>query len=68
MKAVIWTKYGSPDGLELQEIKKPVPKANEILVAVHATTVTAGDCEIRRLKLPLGLSFPLRLYSGFSRP
>jgi len=68
MKAVIWTKYGSPDGLELQEIKKPVPKADEILVAVHATTVTAGDCEIRRLKLPLGLSFPLRLYAGFSRP
>ena len=68
MKAVIWTKYGSPDGLELQEIKKPIPKADEILVAVHATTVTAGDCEIRRLKLPLGLSFPLRLYAGFSRP
>jgi 2-desacetyl-2-hydroxyethyl bacteriochlorophyllide A dehydrogenase len=68
MKAVIWTKYGSPDGLELQEIKKPLPKDDEILVKVHATTVTAGDCEMRRLKLPLGLSFPIRLYAGLIKP
>ncbi|MDX1418130.1 MAG: NAD(P)-dependent alcohol dehydrogenase [Candidatus Promineifilaceae bacterium] len=68
MKAIVWTKYGPPDGLQLQEIEKPVPKDNELLIKVHATTVTAGDCEMRRLELPLMLSFPMRLYAGFSRP
>ncbi len=68
MKAMVWTKYGSPDGLQLKEVEKPVPKDNEILIKIHATTVTAGDCELRRLALPLMLSFPMRLYAGFLRP
>ena len=68
MKAIVWTKYGSPDGLRLQEVNNPVPKENEVLIKVHATTVTAGDCEMRRLDLPLMLSFPVRLYAGFLRP
>jgi NADPH:quinone reductase-like Zn-dependent oxidoreductase len=68
MKAIVWTKYGPPDGLRLQDVEKPVPKDNEILIKVHATTVTAGDCEMRRLELPLMLSFPVRLYAGFLRP
>ncbi|MBN2499247.1 MAG: NAD(P)-dependent alcohol dehydrogenase [Anaerolineales bacterium] len=68
MKAIVWTKYGSPDGLELQDLEKPVPKDDEILVKVHAATVTAGDCEMRKLKLPLMLSFPMRLYAGFAKP
>lgn len=68
MKAIVWTKYGSLDGLQLQEIEKPVPKDNEILIRIHATSVTAGDCEMRRLELPLMLSFPVRLYAGFLRP
>jgi len=68
MRAVIWTKYGSPDVLQLQELEKPVPGDDEILVKIHATTVTAGDCEMRRLQLPLMLSFPMRLYAGFARP
>lgn len=68
MKAVIWTKYGSPDGLQLRDVEKPTPKENEILVKIHATSVTAGDCEMRRLELPLMLSFPVRLYAGYLRP
>jgi 2-desacetyl-2-hydroxyethyl bacteriochlorophyllide A dehydrogenase len=68
MKAIVWTKYGSPDGLQLKEVQKPTPKDDEILVKIHATTVTAGDCEMRRLELPLMLSFPVRLYAGFIKP
>ena len=68
MKAIIWTKYGSADGLQLQEIEKPVPKDDEILVKIHATTVTAGDSEMRRLRLPLMLSFPMRIYAGLWKP
>jgi 2-desacetyl-2-hydroxyethyl bacteriochlorophyllide A dehydrogenase len=68
MKAIIWTKYGSPDGLQLKEVEKPTPKDNEVLMKIHASSVTAGDCEMRRLELPLLLSFPMRLYAGFLKP
>jgi 2-desacetyl-2-hydroxyethyl bacteriochlorophyllide A dehydrogenase len=68
MKAIVWTRYGSPDGLQLREVEKPVPKENEVLIKIRATTVTAGDCEMRRLELPLLLSFPVRLYAGLLRP
>jgi len=68
MKAIVWTKYGSPDGLQLKEVQKPTPKEDEVLVKVHATTVTAGDSEMRRLKLPLMLSYPMRLYVGLMKP
>jgi 2-desacetyl-2-hydroxyethyl bacteriochlorophyllide A dehydrogenase len=68
MKAIVWTKYGSPDGLQFKEVEKPVPKDDEVLIKIHATTVTAGDSEMRRLELPLMLSFPVRLYAGFLRP
>ena len=68
MKAIVWTKYGPPEGLQLREVEKPAPKESEILVKVHATTVIAGDCEMRRLELPLMLSFPMRLYAGFLQP
>jgi len=68
MKAIIWTKYGPPDVLELQEIDKPVPKDTEILVKIHTTTVTAGDCEMRNLKFPIWVRLPMRLYVGFIKP
>ena len=68
MKAIVWTKYGPPDGLQLQEVAKPIPKDNEVLIRIYAATVTAGDCEMRSLKLPLLLRLPLRLYVGFTKP
>jgi NADPH:quinone reductase-like Zn-dependent oxidoreductase len=68
MKAIIWTHYGSADGLQLQEVAPPTPKDNEVLIKVHATTVTAADTEFRRLKLPVLFSIPLRLYIGFRKP
>ena len=68
MKAMIWTKYGSPDGLQIGEVEKPTPKDNEVLIRVHAATVTAGDCEMRSLKFPLFLSLPMRMYVGLGRP
>jgi len=68
MKAIVWTKYGPPDVLELREVEKPAPKDKEVLIKIYATTVTAGDCELRSLKFPLRLSLPMRLYVGLIRP
>jgi NADPH:quinone reductase-like Zn-dependent oxidoreductase len=68
MKAMVWTRYGPPDSLELREVETPVPKANEVRVRIRATTVTAGDCEVRGLNLPLWLRLPLRAYAGVIRP
>ena len=68
MKAIVWTKYGPPDVLELREVEKPTPKDNEVLIRIFATTVTAGDCEIRSLKFPVYLSLPMRLWRGFLKP
>ena len=68
MKAIIWTKYGPPDVLQLQDVAKPIPKEDEVLIKIYATTVTTGDCELRSLKLPLYFSLPMRIYVGFRKP
>jgi NADPH:quinone reductase-like Zn-dependent oxidoreductase len=68
LKAIVWTKYGPPDVLQLKEIEKPVPKADEVRIKIYATTITAGDCEMRSLKLPLFLGFPMRIYNGLRKP
>jgi 2-desacetyl-2-hydroxyethyl bacteriochlorophyllide A dehydrogenase len=68
MKAIVYHKYGSPDVLELKEVEKPTPKDNEVLIRVYATTVTAGDCEIRRFEMPILFWLPIRIYMGIIKP
>ena len=68
MKAIVWTKYGPPDVLQLREVEKPAPRDNEVLIRVQAATVTAGDCDVRSLKMPVLLQVPFRLYMGLRRP
>ena len=68
MKAVVWTKYGPPDVLQYREVEKPSPKHNEILVKIHATAVTAGDCEMRTLNFPPWIALPMRIYVGLGKP
>lgn len=68
MKAVVWTRYGPPDVLKLREVEKPAPNDNELLIRIHATTVTAGDCEMRSLRFPIYLGLPMRLWRGLLKP
>src|SRR4051812_37872951 len=68
MKAIVWTTYGAADGLVFKEVAKPTPKDNEVLIKIHAASVTAGDCEVRTLKLPFMLGVPLRLWFGIRNP
>jgi NADPH:quinone reductase-like Zn-dependent oxidoreductase len=68
LRAVVCTKYGPPDVLQLKEIPKPTPKDNEVLIRVRATTVMAGDCELRGSKGSLPWQVMLRLGFGFRAP
>ena len=68
MKAAICTKYGPPEVLKLQEVERPVPKSNEVLIKIHAAAVTISDCIVRSGKVSLLFWLPMRLFVGFRRP
>lgn len=68
MKAIVCTRYGPPEALQLREVETPIPAENEVLIKVHAATVTTGDCELRSMDFPVWFQIPLRLYLGVRRP
>ena len=69
MKAIVHTKYGPPDELQLLEVEKPVPGDNEVLIKMHATTVTTTDCNARNFTfVPQSFMFFARIMFGFKKP
>jgi NADPH:quinone reductase-like Zn-dependent oxidoreductase len=71
MKAIVYEKYGTPEVLQLKEVEKPAPRDREVLVKVHATTVTIGDTIMRSFNLPPisgWQKFMARLILGWRKP
>jgi NADPH:quinone reductase-like Zn-dependent oxidoreductase len=68
MKAIVCTKYGPPEVLQLKEVEKPAPKDNEVLIKIHAAAVTVSDCIVRSGKVNILLWIPMRIFIGFRRP
>ncbi len=68
MKAVEYDRYGSPEVLQQRNVEKPVPKDDEILVKIRATSVTSGDIRVRSLDVPAGFKLLSRMMFGITKP
>jgi len=68
MKAIVCTKYGPPEVLQLKEVEKPIPKDNEVLIRIYATTCHVGDVRIRSFNVPFWQMLPFRIYLGLRKP
>ena len=68
MKAIVCTKYGPPDVLQLKEVEKPIPKDNEVLIRIYATTVSSGDVIDRSMAASPWAWLPMRIMFGLIRP
>ena len=68
MKAVVYEKYGPPEVLEFKEVAKPVPGDNEVLIKIHATTVTVADFRSRSFTVPRSVWLPARISLGLRKP
>jgi NADPH:quinone reductase-like Zn-dependent oxidoreductase len=68
MKAIVCTKYGPPEVLQVKEVEKPVPKDNEVLIEIHATTCHVGDTRIRGFRVPFWQMIPFRIFLGLRKP
>ena len=68
MKAAVCERYGPPEVVQIREVPKPVPTDGEVLVKAVATTVNSGDTRVRALRVPRGLSLPMRVRLGFTKP
>ena len=68
MKAIVYKQYGPPEVLGLAEVERPVPRDDEVLIRVHATTVSAPDFRCRSFTVPLSFWIPARLVLGILKP
>ena len=68
MNAVVYERYGPPEVLQFKEVEKPTPKDNEVLIKIHAATVTSGDWRVRSLNVPAGFGLIVRLVFGILKP
>ena len=68
MKAITYHRYGTPEVLQIEQLDKPTPNDDEVLIKTHATTVTSGDWRARSLEVPRGLGLVARLIFGVFKP